>query len=251
VDASGFGRLELDNIDQPLDPAVPVVLRAPSGEGQITLQRFGLERGTEVALDAGPAGRCRISLAGASTPLSLSIEGIVELMKEGGRQRLELSRPTSAQLSRTPTEARLDLRLTGDRNLLPSPLAVQSLVFTRVDRQFDDARTVMKRRATVLSGTLRLEDTGRTQTLAAATEPQMDEANGSLTTLAIKDGQIHAQFRGRARRIRLCPGGRCEDITPRRSEWLWARQQPAIMAVLTLYVIACGWLVVRSRALRR
>ena len=251
VDASGFGRLELDNIDQSLDPAVPVVLRAPSGEGQVTLERFGLEPGTEVAIDAGPAGRCQLSLAGATTPLSLSIQGTVELMKEGDRQRLALAKPSSAQLSRTSKDANLDLRLTGDRELLPAPLAVQSLALTRLDRHFEDGRTVLKRRATVLSGTLRLEDTGRTQTLGAATELQMDEATGELTTLEIKGGQIHTQFRGRARRLRICPGGNCEDLTPRWSEWLWARQQPAILTLLTLYLIACGWLVVRSKLIRR
>lgn len=121
--------------------------------------------------------------------------------------------------------------------LLAPQLPVRELSYFRIDQFLAPDRTLVKRRSTILSGSLFFESlNGEERRLRGGEELQFAQSSGEIRTLELTADHIGLKFHGRVRGMTTGSGEGRRSLMPTYLEWLRARHGLTLLWATSLYV---------------
>jgi hypothetical protein len=229
--------------------APPVRLNAiadGSRPGSVTLETVILPANARVRLHWDD-GALRLSLQRAAVELQASLYGPIEVAVAGqGVQHLDLASPQPALFHPAPNGADLDLRLAGSgKRIFAVPLSADSISFIQVDRAGDEARTLVRRTSSILSGSLYFEAlNGQERKLRPGEMLELFGARGAITELRVEPGHLTLRYQGSVEGITIGAGESRWNLMPTWLEWLKARRGAWLLwgTAVYLFGLAMGFL---------
>jgi hypothetical protein len=213
------------------DEAVPPARLAQAAEGKrqgsITLETIILPANTHLRIHSEGAPSLRLSLQRAETDLQASVYGPIEVAVAGeGPQRLDIASPQPVLFRPATSEADLDLSLAGPgKSVFAVPLRADSLSFIQVDQAGDEARSIVRRTSTILSGTLYFESlNGEERKLRPGEMLELSRARGEITELRVEPDHLALRYQGRVEGLTIGAGGSQRSLMPTWLDWLKARR---------------------------
>jgi hypothetical protein len=234
------------------DAAVPPVRLATVAvgerQGSITLENVIPPANTRVRVRSDGAPALRLSLERAGTEVQATVYGPIEVAVAGeGGRRLEVASPQPALFRPTPREADLDLRLASSGSgVFAVPLRVDSLSFIQVEQAGDEARSIVRRTSTIVSGALYLESlNGQERMLRAGEMLELSGARGEITELKIEPDHLGLRYQGRVTGLSIAAGDSRRSLMPTWLEWLKARRGVWLLWGTALYLFGLAMGVLR------
>jgi hypothetical protein len=219
--------------------------------GSLDLEPFILPAGTRLWLrHTGVPHEARLSLSGPALMLLASVSGPLTLSQPGvGVRRLEFVAPKAIVLRGSALPLDVDLRfLEPVRTPLLSDVGVSEMSLARIDEITEPGRTVVRRRSTILEGTLRFESlNGRERKLRPGEVLELRRAEGEVRALQVERDHLSLQFHGRVAGMETGGEGNRRSLMPSYLEWLYARRGLELLWATALYLFGLsagvlGWL---------
>jgi hypothetical protein len=223
----------------------------PSQGGSLDLEPFILPAGTRVWLrHTGVPYEARLSFSGPPLVLRASVRGPLTLSQPGAEaRRLEFVAPKAIVLRGSALPLDVDLRfleLVGTSLL--SDIEVSGVSLVRTDEVSESGRTVVRRRSTVMDGTLHFESlNGRERRLRPGEVLEFRHAEGEVRTLQVERNHLSIQFHGRVAGMETGSDRNRRSLMPSYLEWLYARRGLELLWATALYLFGLsagvlGWL---------
>jgi hypothetical protein len=192
----------------------------------------------------------RLSFSGPALMVLAAVSGPLTLSQPGaGARRLEFAAPKAIVLRGSALPLDVDLRfLEAVRTPLLSDVGVSGMSLTRVDEITEPDRTVVRRRSTILDGTLMFESlNGRERKLRPGEVLALRRSEGEMRAVQVERDHLSVQFHGRVAGIETGSDGNRRSLMPSYLEWLYARRGLELLWATALYLFGLsagvlGWL---------
>ncbi len=252
VRVSGLTTVQLP--DENPRPASYVVVSTPhaSGSGTIDVNPVTVPAGTAVLLRPGQSPRTyELIIKGPAASLALSVNGSVQFTGPKGFSAPRVfAWPRRVELRPDSEEVRLTVTLSGTDDIsvpLWTPLPVQDLSLSSLDRFATADRPLVRSVSTIRSGTVFFEALpGQMHALRMGEELQFGQSRGEVREWRLRDSGIGVRFRGRVSGLTTGSEGARRTLMPTRLEFWRAQHGLALLWGTTAYVVGAfltvlGW----------
>ena len=253
IGASGLAGVELPEPFDALlaegsdgDAAIRVSVKDADGTpGSINIGAIALSEGAEVSLRKGDhPTQYRLSLRDPRESIQVDVAGGVEVALAGVPPRTDaLEAPRAIVLRPAPGVVSLDMELIDPRQSgVTSQVAARQLRFSRVDEFPDRSLGLVRKRSTIVGGTLYLEalNSAKRQ-IRAGEDLHFDSSRGTIRMIRLDPEHLSLNFHGEVGGMRTGE----QNLMPTWLEWLRARHGLSLFWGSVVYLFGFGLAAVR------